>query len=133
MKNSGNELNDLLKIKDLTFFYTANEQHFARKMMSNYAPKRIKMLHLAKNEPKTSASQALKMAVVRGLHELRGSQGEGHTNRFFFSVRSASASLGPLGWAFHREFTMSKIVGTNSTSLLESVKLEKNELKTNTQ
>jgi len=149
MKNSGNELNDVPKIKDLTFFNAENELHFARKMMPNYAPKRAKMLHFAKNELQLFSPQAPQTAVAGGLHEARPQQKASNTEatetssqrprrigyklfllpRALCELFSVSSVLG----FSDREFTVSKIVGTNSPSLLESVKLEKNELKTNSQ
>ena len=59
----------MLKRKDLTFFNAANEHHFARKMMPNYAPIRAKTLHFAQNELKLFAPRAPKRAGAGGLHE----------------------------------------------------------------
>ena len=147
MKNSGNELKDVWQIKDLANFDAENELHFARKMMPNCAPRRAKTLHFAKNELQFFAPQASKVAGCGGLHGLRG-----------WRMR-ATAGAGPRFWGprfvdggtenprtpkpevratlcvdfqcGESSTKMLKTAGTNSTSPLESVKLEKNELETN--
>ena len=74
MKNSGNELEYVWQINDLTYFDAENELHFARKMMPNCAPRRAKMLHFAKNELQFFSPQAPQTAVAGGLHEARPQQ-----------------------------------------------------------